>query len=281
MNWTRRHTLVSGIALILITNAVALLGVAWNRAGEAECILKLTQRELQQPYRGLDRENSGLALRMNWRVFDKGSSWNYSSHGGSPDWLDQAKMAALGFDVAPARGDERDTNRWLRRQRSKEVLLVLELDGEAYHQAVRLARKDADEQDAKLAAHPDSPEEEALKRQAKQMHDAVRAEEQEHSRLFAIDAGLDRAALRARYADRSRYAIVPARVRAWSTDERGEIVGHIDRISTNTINVPYALRPIFAGGASGQTDSLPPYVASVAFGRRLEPWLLGISVAGN
>lgn len=30
-NWSRRHTLISGIALILVTNAVALAGVAWNR----------------------------------------------------------------------------------------------------------------------------------------------------------------------------------------------------------------------------------------------------------
>lgn len=276
-NWSRRHTLISGMALILITNAVALLGVAWNRSGEAESTLQLTQRELQQPYWGANRESSGIALGMNWRVPAGDKSLDYASASAAPDWLDQAKMASLGFNVSPAQGGK-DNYRWLNRQLGKEVLLVLEQEGEAYRQALQRTRDKAAEQDAKLKAQPDTEE---VKRKAKQLHDEVRHEEQESSRLFAIDAGLSQAALRAKYPDRSRYAIVRGQVRPWSTDVQGKIVGYIDRLTIAGINVPYELRSIFERGASGQADAQPPFAASVAFGQRLEPWLLAISVGAK
>ena len=64
MTWSRRHTLIAGIALIALTNAVALIGVWYNRSGEPESALRLTQRELAPPYwRGVDRESGGLELR--------------------------------------------------------------------------------------------------------------------------------------------------------------------------------------------------------------------------
>jgi hypothetical protein len=34
MKWSRAHTLVAGFGLLALTNTVALVGVAWNRAGE-------------------------------------------------------------------------------------------------------------------------------------------------------------------------------------------------------------------------------------------------------
>ena len=52
MRWSRTHTLVAGLGLIALTNAVALLGVAWNRSGEPDATLQLSQRELQPPYYG-------------------------------------------------------------------------------------------------------------------------------------------------------------------------------------------------------------------------------------
>ena len=176
-NWSRRHTLISGIALILITNAVALAGVAWNRSGDPESTLKLTQRELRQPYRGMNDENSGMSLRINWRVFGGEKSWNYSYSGGAPDWLDQAKMESLGFDVSQAEG-MKDDYRWTSRQLAKEVLLVLEMDGQAYQQVLQRARQNAAEQDAKLAAQPDAEELKSKAREAREESEKRRAGEQ-------------------------------------------------------------------------------------------------------
>ena len=276
-NWTGRHTLISGIALILITNAVALGGVAWNRSGEPESTLKLTQRELQPPYYwGMNRENSGMSLRLNWRVSSGDRSWNYSYSGGTPDWLDQAKMERIGFDVNLAK-EMKDDYGWTSRQLSKEVLLVLEMDGPVYQKVLERTRQNAAEQDAKLAATPDVEE---LKRKAKQAQDEVRREEQENSRLFAVDAGSSQAELRSKYADRIRYAIVRALVRP-STGAQNKIVGYIERISIDGINVPYELRSTFERGVLGQPYGRQAFEASVAFGQRMEPWLLGISATAK
>ena len=61
MNWTRRHSLIAGVGLILITNVVVLLGVAYNKSGTPESVLKLSQRELQVTYGGREgADNSGM-----------------------------------------------------------------------------------------------------------------------------------------------------------------------------------------------------------------------------
>ncbi len=278
-NWTRKHTLIAGLALILLTNAVALLGVYRNRSGEPESMLKLTQRELLQPYGwGMNRENSGVSLRVNWRVPSAERSLNYSYSGGNPTWLDQAKMASLGFDVDSSK-QMQDNYRWASRQLSKEVLLVLELDGPAYQQALQRAQQFAAEQDAKLAALPDDK---AMQENAKRAHEEARKEEQDNSRLFAIDAGLGLNELRAQYPDRNRYAIVRAQVRPWSTGGQGGIVGYINRLSIDEINVPHEYHAAFdirvwPAFAPARTEGRWPFEASVAFGQHLEPWLIDFS----
>jgi hypothetical protein len=280
-NWTRRHTLIAGLALILVTNAVALLGVYRNRSGEPESMLKLTQRELQQPYGwGMTRENSGVSLRIDWRVPSAERHWNNSYSGGSPAWLDQAKMASLGFVVNPPK-DMQDDYRWSSRQLSKEVLLVLELDGPAYQQSLRFAQQYAAEQDAKLAALPDDK---AMQLSAKNAHEEARREEQENSRLFAIDAGLDLSELRAQYPDRNRYAIVRAQVRPSYGGGQSKIAGYIDKISIDEINVPHEYHAAFdirvrPAIERTLTSGRRTFEASVAFGQRMEPWLIDISAA--
>ncbi|MDH4234902.1 MAG: DUF4824 family protein, partial [Gallionella sp.] len=243
-----------------------------------ESVLKLTQRELQPPYWGANLENSGMSLRLSWRVPSGDRSWNYSFSGGAPDWLDQAKMESLGFDASVVRGME-DNYRRTSRQLGKEVLLVLEMDGQAYQQVLQRTRQNAAVQDAKLAATPDVEE---LKRKAKQAQDELKREEQDNSRLFAVDAGLSQAALRAQYPDRNRYAIVRAQVRPWSSGAQGKIAGYIDSISIDAINVPYEHRAMFERRmAVAQPTARQGFEASVAFGQRLEPWLLGVSAGAK
>jgi len=71
MTWSRKHTLLAGLGLIALTNAIALSGVVYNRSGDPEATLRLTQRELRTPYRWYgNRENSGLALSLVWRVLN-------------------------------------------------------------------------------------------------------------------------------------------------------------------------------------------------------------------
>ncbi len=66
------------------------------------------------------------------------------------------------------------------------------------------------------------------------------------SRLFAIDAGLDRDALRAKYPDRTTYAIVRGQVRAIPRTSDAEPAGAISALSAGEINVPQRLRGVLA-----------------------------------
>jgi Domain of unknown function (DUF4824) len=270
MKWTRKHSIAAGLALIAVTNAVALLGAAYNR-GDADSTLRLSQRELEPASSAGGRDNSGLALGLEWRALQadtKERGWS-SGHYGSPEWLDRAKMASLGFDTTVP--DNPDlTARTFRRQLSRDALIVLEMDGPAYQSSLASARLAAERVRA-----------EAKKDSEKNAKDIVEHEENLNSRLFAVDAGLDPVALRSKYPDRSRYAIVHGRVEPASSGYSRTTVAYAGRISTllnETINVPLELRPVFEGAVSsyGRTqrgDRGPVFDATVTFGKRLEPWL--------
>lgn len=263
---------ISALLVIVLTNAVALGGALWNRSGEAESQLTLSQRELRLPYRSFDRENSGLALALSWRVIGPpdrtGIYWEYAG-GGTPEWLDKAKMESLGFDMAErAPGGDRRSGRM---ELARDVLLVLEFDGDAYQRSLERARQHLAAEETKLVAMPDSNEK---KNRLKNAADQLAREENENSRLFVVDAGRDRAALRARHPDRTRYAIVRGQVRPSWSGEQTERHGHVSNISISGINVPHALKPLLAESARQQK-----FTAGVAFGQRLEPWITQLEVA--
>ncbi len=283
MKWSRTRTLVAGLALILATNAVALIGVAYNRSGEPESALKLTQRELQLPYEwGLRKENSGISLALRWRVLAEvpkgryGMAGNYAGFGGAPNWLDKTKLATLGFDVL----EPEDTR--LGRMRyskilPKEVLLVLELDGPTYRTALGQAQEDLQKEEALLKANPGQKEfEERVKNTKRRLHQ----EEHQYSRLFVIDAGLDMTSLRTKYPDRSHYAIVHGQIQPHiiETNHKPKLAGYVSGLSITQINVPARYRGIFESlqkstQANAYGVAVSPFEVSVVYGNRLEPWI--------
>lgn len=262
MNWTRTHTLAAGLGVIALTNAIALGGAAWNRSGE-EARLRLTQRELHRSYAWYrNRENSGLSLALQWRVLSEPLGrmrWNYAPAYGTPAWLDEAKMRTLGFDTT-ALGSAESNSGHFEKQLPRDVLIVLELDGPTWQRFLERGRNEAASAEAR---------------------NALERETRAGSRLFAVDAGLDAAALRAAYPDRSRYAIVRGEVRP-SFYRRGpeRLSGIISGISASTINVPLEFRAaidipqVYYGPTSTEPE---PFEASVAFGKRLEPWIVEAS----
>ena len=275
MKWTRRTTLIAGLVLIGLVNALALGGVAYNRSGEPESTLSLTERELWPPHDWAGRkENSGLALHLQWRVPQRDAP-NASLLRMAPDawavpsWLDESKMASLGFDMrlAPARR-EVDPMSGYERKLPREVFVVLELDGPAYRAALERAASAAKELETKNERGDG-------KRVADEM---MGRETRRSSRLFAVDAGLDREALRGRYHDRARYAIVRGQVRPTWLKASNEPAGFITELSAAVVNVPLEMRSVFE--AVARHGDLTPnggtrhFEARVAFGQRLEPWLV-------
>ncbi|MGB7540517.1 MAG: DUF4824 family protein [Burkholderiales bacterium] len=286
ITWSRRRTLVAGIALILAVNAVALAGVAYNRSGDPDSVLRLTQRELQPPYSWRSSvENSGVALTLLWRVpieetaDSPGPVMNFGGIGGSPAWLDKAKLASLGFETSEPKAAA-DGSKHYDKQLAKEVLLVLELEGPAYQQSLERARQNAARAEASYAANAGNK---AFEQRAKAAKDHATREERENTRLFVVDAGLDIGTLRAKYPDRARYAIVRGQVRPQrvSHDNEQRLSGYVGGLSIDKINVPVAFRQVFEhspqNNRAGQNSPSARYEVEVAFGKRLEPWITAAS----
>lgn len=279
MIWTRTHAFAVGAVLIALTNAIALGGAAWNRSGE-ESRLRLTQRELVRPYVGYgNRENSGISLALIWRVLGDLTpssiylSWNFAATRGAPAWLDRAKMEELGFRAGGAAGAEGGRGRY-EKQLPRDVLVVLEMDGPAWQRFIQAGR----DQVAREEANRD---EKGRATRLQTARDLLEREMQGGSRLFAVDAGLDAAALRAKYPERDRYAIVRGQVRP-VIFKRGEeqYTGMLTDVSGSTINVPLEFRqavPDAPDRTQPNAAERAPFEATVAFGKRLEPWIVEAS----
>ncbi|UCL88423.1 DUF4824 family protein [Pseudomonas sp. HS-18] len=277
MNWTRTHALASGVGLTLLVNAVALGGVAWNRSGEPDSVLSLSQREL---LRNNDwyKENSGLSLRLHWRTPSRDDEARQHNRGWQPA-LDSQKMAELGFAM-PEQVDD-DSARRFGRQQSRAALLVLELNGPLHEREVQLTRKRLDE--ARQAADA-APQNARLADERDFIRRELDSEEKTDTRLLLKDVGLDLQALRARYPDRQRYLIVHGQVRPVSNyyQHIWTLGGTASSIGTDSLNVPYQWRErldqITAQPHRAADGRAQPFVAEVAFGQRLEPWIQRIDM---
>lgn len=246
-----RAALVAGLALIAATNAVVLAGAAYNRSGTPEAELALSERELHLPGSwGFEGENTGVSLALQWRVHPGITGGSFQDFGGPGygwqiAWLDERKLTELGFNFSD---DEFDA-----RQRPRKALLVLELDGAAYRAAVERA------------------EARALEKADEFVQRQLANERQTYSRLFVIDAGLDAERLRATYPDRSKYAIVEGKVALGyrGSGETRKITGYVAGVSIDRIHVPVEFHPAVRQGER--------FTGDVAFGRRLEPYLVSVT----
>lgn len=254
-----RRTLLGGLALIGLTNAIALGGVWLNRSGEPDSRLQLSERELHRSYDWAKHENSGLALRLEWRIpSDPKGDDRYQR---LP--LDETTLLKLGFTTGDQDAMRVDN-------RNREVLVVLELDGPAYKAELERARQRQTAAETDRRAAPTDKRRQDAERSAR---DYVEQEEKRESRLFAVEVGLDRKALRGRYPDRNRYAIVPGNVSAWMRD--GHLTGQISSLRIAEINVPHAWRKQLDEELSRERDGAEKrrFRLWLSIGQRLEPWI--------
>jgi hypothetical protein len=260
----------AGGFLLAFTNVVVLGGVAYNRLQPPDSVLALTERELgpQWSWMWRERENSGMSLRLEYRV--------------ESARLDRDKLAALGFDVAPPLTDANAENHY-RRMLGRDVLLVLELDGPARARSLEAARSLLARQERESDANPGRDDNAQRLQSARQ---GLASEEQAASRLFIVDAGLNQTMLREIYPDRAHYAIVHGTIRplVMRDGTSSTIVGAVTAVDCESIHVPLEFRATFpvdhpAGGMAAYTvwpEQIRPFTLQLAFGRRLEPWILSV-----
>ncbi|MFL6200723.1 MAG: DUF4824 family protein [Thermoanaerobaculia bacterium] len=247
----RLRGLLAGLILIVLANAVVLAGVAWNRRGEPEAVVNLTERELQIPWdSGADEDDTGLILRLEWNP-------RWAADTSTPEVLPVTTLRELGFRLVHPPGRE---------EPPRSAWIVLEMEGGSWQRWLAKRRREMEEQKRKAeesGCPPGSGFEEMQVRE---------------SRLLVVDAGLNREALRLRHPDRTRSLIVPGVVRPNGVSE----------LRLDSIHVPLRLRPVLdevvkaeevrrqriAGAEDGPRP--PRYRANVAFGRRGEPWLVSV-----
>lgn len=275
-----RHfkALLLGTGLIVATNAIVLAGVAYNRSGEPEATITLTERELSLPYYySGNTENSGIQLRLKHRYGNSGYFSREYKRPESLNWFNKEKLAELGFDVSKSISDG-DGKRHYQRLSEKEVILVLEYNGTAYKSVLEAAQKHVDD----LIA------DQANSQKIDRAEQNLAREKTAASRLFVIDAGLDRDALRAKYSDRTKYLLLKGVVKARITSTRSggsRLVGYIKSLSNKTIHVPLqyhdVLEAVVEEGARRQPNEPPRFEVTINIGQRLEPWVVGVERLGG
>ena len=245
------------LSVVLLSNAVALGGVWYNRSGEPEAQLLLSERELQRVYGGWLRDEDDGVLRLQL-------SWQRPGDGWQLPWLDQAKLRELGFSAT----DEQTFNR----QPARQVWLVLELDGPLYRGQVQQARQALAAAEAELGGKPES---EVLRQERDDRQRRLQFVEQQASRLMLVDAGGDAQVLRQRWPNRQRQVLLAGSIEPYRHGTEAGY-GATIRLQNDRLSVPHAYREQARGWERGHEQTGFKARVEVAFGRRHEPWVLSI-----
>lgn len=290
---------LSGAALVLVANAVLLGAAWWNRSGEPEARLELTQRELALPS-WRDKDDTGLVLTLTLADRPPAAVTRTAWSRREPlppfehPWLDAAKLGELGFDLraieAAARNARPGGDRTV--APARRAFVVLEYDGNSWR--AWLAKREV------AVAEIRERVERGLEDRGK-LSDAealLAIDRTSRSRLMPVDSGLDPGPLRTRYPDRHRYIVVPGFIGVRSAviaDRSATFRGSIERVAVDSITVPrrfLSLMEPFVPRATEQevfqrarddaaasrwpAPANPRYRATVAYGRRLDPWLVEV-----
>ncbi len=268
---TRKELWIAAI-VVIVSNAFTLWAARANRAAEPEAVLELTERELRLPGTR-EADNTAMALRLEWT--DLEPAWRGPGTEQVPAWFDAAKLASIGFDTSlPVTRENAERYRGMA---PRAVYAVLENDGEAWRRYVD-GLPSGQEKDTALG----------------------------QTRLVLIDVGTDPGALRVRYPDRRRMAVVPATAGlSFVQPQSGEpfLKGRINTVYPMELNVPKDLRPALESlGPRTMVGRVPPgetmvrqgetnvvprerdlafaegprYRVTVKWGRSLEPWIVGV-----
>jgi len=268
---------IIGLIILAATNIFVLSGVASNRSGMPTTLVTLTERELALPYR-YHEENSGVSLRMDWRALGKDKTGNQWSYYNSPAWLDTEKLRSLGFDVDRYL-DSGSDSALEQEPLSKDVLLVLEHDGDAYKESLRRVAARLERQ---KHLHFSNKTDKSLSDQYQNALKHLEKVKTSETRLYAVDAGLDMQILRKTYPDKNKYIIAQGIVDpSFRNRNKQEASGTIRRLSIDRIQVPLAHRKILVELMEKQEfnrDKVKPprYQVKVAYGSRLEPWIISV-----
>lgn len=289
----RPISLFVAIGILALADLRMLAGVSRNREGTPRAELALTEREVSLPPTR-DDEDSSLFLDLRLGTLpDEATRVAWARGVRLPRhelaWLDAPKLASLGFavpvDGAPAGADPPSA--------SRRVFVALEFEGESW--ARFLAAREAEVDGVRRAVAAGT----ASRRELEDAEALLALDREKRSRLLPIDAARDAAGLAARPPDRRRVAVLPALLTVHVIrEEAGQVsLRPFLELRVGSIHVPHRMRGTFApwlpretpderdrrlaGSPPWPAPAPPRYRATVAWGRRHEPWLVAVEPAGR
>lgn len=242
------------LAVVAASNGWVLLQAAWNRWGEPEAQVVLTERELRR-VSGNPADLNSHFLRLEWQ---EGDSWPEAL-----PWFGPEKVRELVFVVPRHSRDEWLRPRYYGTVPLHEAFAVLELGGETWQSY--LASREKKLRDPATGVRQWKSEIEELRRRG--------------SRLVAVDVGLDPEELRRHYPDRSRFLILPAAVGAHPLPEArgGFMAGYISNLKIQEIYMPWPVEQALYRAPWDSKNWEYRYQVVLAVGRRYEPWLVRLT----
>jgi uncharacterized protein DUF4824 len=288
MNWRRFG---ASAALVVLTNSFVLIGVGYNRSGEPEAEITLSEREVPLSYVAFrSEENTELALRLHWQ--SPAHRWQalmFEPRPG-PDWFDQAKLEAVGYDCSLPFSDPL-AELYYDKMLPREAFVVLGYGGQAWTHWLEEWERD------KVFMAEQVNKGKRSKQELERFNDAYDRLPKTGSRLLAVDVGSDPIQLRQRYPDRKQFVIVRAKVRLFLVREgktqSGErwpvhLRGEVTQLLIDDIHVPFELRAVLDTLSRSEAERRwtphgpfvrpgevkdPRYGVTLRFGKRYEPWI--------
>jgi len=235
--------------VVIVSNAYTLGSAGFNRRGEPEAVLTLTERELRLAPRETD--NTAMILQLAWI--------DPSQDDRTPGWFDAAKLASIGFDCRLPVTAENVAH--YRAMPPRATFAVLEYEGEAWQRYVNGSPGQAEQASAigwaRLVLIDVGLDAAAL-----------RARHPDFRRVVIVPASAGLAVV--------QEAGQPPFLR-----------GRVNNVNPEELNVPRELRPVLES-MPGRTLTVfdprlrrnsqalagePRYRVTVKWGRSLEPWI--------
>jgi hypothetical protein len=267
----RRYGPWLAAALVVLSNLAAWRAAAVNRQGEPEAVIILTERELQLPAK--QAENTALTLAL---AFEPPRPRG----GGAPrepGWFDRAKLQSIGFDCR--RRVTAESADYYRTRPPRRTYAALEYEGALWLKQLEQASRTP--QPPFSFRVPESAVQNGVLRLAPR-------DPFLDSHLVPIDVDNDPVALRARHPDTRAVAVMEATVALQYVSNEGQppfLMGRVTSVRPPDINVPREWRGVLEGlqtdadpGAWPPPQREPRFRATIAWGKRLEPWIKNIEL---
>ncbi len=239
-----KHTgLIITIAIVLVSDGIALIETAHNRAGNAVQTIQLTEREL--PRLNSDLENTGVDLNLNWSQF---------SSTGAAAPLDRTQLEAAGFVFKDAPSEATRDYAFLPR----EAFVALEYEGQKWREWQQLG-----EEAKQFRRTADPPH--LFVVDASKSVSALRGRYPDQSKYLIVRA------------------VIMARTQAIKDAVSNEVTryeygGRVVQIRPDVIHVPLPLSSVISSLKRRSEGGEPRYTVTVKYGRNLEPWVAAVNL---